>query len=258
MLKKFNFLRGSQNKWEVEVSETRGFRHLYLGSRTIQSSMKISDPFSLVLDYTQAMIAFMLFDDRIRRVACIGLGGGSIPKFLWKYLPEINVCVVENSLQVINVARQLFALPSDDERLSVMHGDGMVWINDVHQYDVIMLDAFDGAGVPDGFTEEIFIQKVKRCLTHRGINIQNLWSNDPLLKSRINQIESHFEQIVLIPTPKGGNIVALAFCKMPAADKLSQIDQRAKILKRHLGIDFDAILSKIRSFQSTQTKKLLI
>jgi hypothetical protein len=45
---------------------------------------------------------------------------------------------------------------------------------------------------------------------------------------------------------------------MPTADKLSQIDQRAKILKRHLGIDFDAILSKIRSFQSTQTKKLLI
>ena len=91
MLKKFNFSRGSQNKWEVEVSETHGFRHLYLGSRTIQSSMKISDPFSLVLDYTQAMIAFMLFDDRIRRVACIGLGGGSIPKFLWKYLDRKSV-----------------------------------------------------------------------------------------------------------------------------------------------------------------------
>jgi spermidine synthase len=202
------------------------------------------------------MMSFLLFHVRVHSVACIGLGGGSIPKFIRKMLPEINICVVENSQQVINVARQYFFLPENDERLSVVYADGMTWIDSAGEYDVIMLDAFDGSGVPAGFTDDSFIRKIKNRLTYQGIYIQNLWSNDPQLKSRIKQIETTFDQIALIPTPKGGNIVALAFCKEPTAAHMATITKLSRELRRSLGLDFDDMVKRMRSFQSSQVKKL--
>jgi len=256
MLRKLNLFRNSRIESEVEVSESRGVRSLYLGSRTVQSSMSLVHPNDLILDYTKAMMSFMLFHARVRSVACIGLGGGSIPKFIRKMLPEIDICVVENSQQVINVARQYFFLPEDDDRLSVIYSDGTTWIDSAGEYDVIMLDAFDGSGVPAGFTEDEFIQKIKNHLTKQGIYIQNLWSNDPKLKSRIKQIEASFDQIALIPTPKGGNIVALAFCKEPTAAHMASITKLSRELRQSLGLDFDDMVQRMRSFQSSQAKKL--
>ncbi|MDA0238108.1 MAG: fused MFS/spermidine synthase [Proteobacteria bacterium] len=258
MFRRIGFFRNTSIESEVEVSESRGIRSLFLGSSTVQSSMKLMDPFELVLDYTQAMMSFMLFHNRVQSVACIGLGGGSIPKFIWKNLPDVKVCVIENSEQVINVARQYFFVPDDDERLSVIHADGLKWIAAAGQYDVIMLDAFDASGVPGGFVNDEFTQRVKSCIAQNGIYIQNLWSSDPQLKSRIFQIESYFDQIALVPTPKGGNIVALAFNSAPTTAQLSKIDQLARGLKQSLGLDFDAMLDRIRSFQSSQAKKLSI
>ena len=181
-----------------------------------------------------------------------------MPKFIWKNLPDVKVSVVENSEQVINVARQYFFVPDDDERLSVIHADGLEWIVDAGQYDVIMLDAFYAFGVPGGFVDDEFTHRVKNCLAHDGIYIQNLWSSDPQLKSRIWKIESYFDQIALVPTPKGGNIVALAFRSGPTAAQLSKIDRLARGLKQSLGLDFDAMLDRMRSFQSSQEKKLSI
>ena len=144
MLRKLNLFRKSRTESEVEVSESRGVRSLYLGSPTVQSSMSLAHPNDLILDYTKAMMSFLLFHVRVHSVACIGLGGGSIPKFIRKMLPEINICVIENSQQVINVARQYFFLPENDEKLSVVYSDGITWIDSAGEYDVIMLDAFDG------------------------------------------------------------------------------------------------------------------
>ena len=250
MLRKLNLFRKSRTESEVEVSESRGVRSLYLGSPTVQSSMSLAHPNDLILDYTKAMMSFLLFHVRVHSVACIGLGGGSIPKFIRKMLPEIDICVIENSQQVINVARQYFFLPEDDDRLSVIYSDGMTWIDSAGEYDVIMLDAFDGSGVPTGFTEDEFIQKIKNHLT------QHLWSNDPQLKSRIKQIEASFDQIALIPTPKGGNIVALAFCKEPTAAHMASITELSRELRQSLGLDFDDMVQRMRSFQSSQAKKL--
>lgn len=256
MLRKLNLFRKSRTESEVEVSESRGVRSLYLGSPTVQSSMSLAHPNDLILDYTKAMMSFLLFHVRVHSVACIGLGGGSIPKFIRKMLPEINICVIENSQQVINVARQYFFLPENDEKLSVVYSDGITWIDSAGEYDVIMLDAFDGSGVPTGFTDDEFIRKIKNHLTYQGIYIQNLWSNDPQLKSRIKQIETTFDQIALIPTPKGGNIVALAFCKEPTVAHMATITKLSRELRRSLGLDFDDMVKRMRSFQSSQAKKL--
>jgi hypothetical protein len=52
----------------------------------IQSEMLASDPSFLVLSYTRTMMAFMLFNKEPKRIAMIGLGGGSMPKWCYHEL----------------------------------------------------------------------------------------------------------------------------------------------------------------------------
>ena len=54
----------------------------------------------------------------------IGLGGGSVPKFLHRFAAGIRTRVIEIDADVISVARSHFQLPDDDERLQSIHGDG--------------------------------------------------------------------------------------------------------------------------------------
>lgn len=63
----------------------------------VQSEMLASDPDFLVLSYTRKMMAFMLFNSepkRInsepKRIAVIGLGGGSMPKWCYRQLPAAH------------------------------------------------------------------------------------------------------------------------------------------------------------------------
>jgi spermidine synthase len=45
----------------VDVSEVRGIRSLHLGTAAIQSSMKVSAPFELELEYSRCMMGFCCF-----------------------------------------------------------------------------------------------------------------------------------------------------------------------------------------------------
>ena len=88
MLGKWKISRWVNREVSVEVSEQGGIRSLHLGSDTVQSSMKLDDPYELVLSYTRAMMAFLLFRPRPEHVLMIGLGGGSLPKFVHSICPK--------------------------------------------------------------------------------------------------------------------------------------------------------------------------
>ncbi|MBS1220360.1 MAG: hypothetical protein H6R21_3493 [Proteobacteria bacterium] len=59
----------------LEVTEERGMRVLHLGSRAIQSAMRVSRPWDLELAYTRAMMGFLMFNPMPQDVLMIGLGG---------------------------------------------------------------------------------------------------------------------------------------------------------------------------------------
>ncbi|MEX2242006.1 MAG: hypothetical protein WD775_15130 [Burkholderiales bacterium] len=108
----------------LTVSEERGVRTLHVGGVAIQSSMRLSDPYALELEYTRCMMSFLLFHARPARALKIGLGGGSLVKFFWRRLPWMKTRVVELDPRVVQVARAQFHLPADDARLAVEIGDG--------------------------------------------------------------------------------------------------------------------------------------
>src|SRR5690348_13659038 len=80
----------------VEISEEDGIRYLHLGTDTIQSGMRVSAPDELVLAYTRSMMAFLLFVSEPQRVVTVGLGGGSVSKWVYRHLPRARQVVIRS------------------------------------------------------------------------------------------------------------------------------------------------------------------
>src|SRR3954471_1735939 len=130
-----------KQKSSIAVSDERGYRTLHVGGEAIQSTMRISDPFSLALDYTRCMMGFLLFHPQPREALMIGLGGGSLAKFFHRKLRATRVRVIELDPRIVGTARTHFALPPDDERLRIEIGDGAEALSP-ECCDVLMIDAY--------------------------------------------------------------------------------------------------------------------
>src|SRR5574339_845360 len=128
----------------VYVTERFGVRSLHIGSDTIQSSMRIARPNDLELAYTRSMMAFLLFNPPPRRVLMVGLGGGSLAKFVYHRLPEAVTEVLEINPQVVAIARRLFELPAADERLIIRECDAAEFIAaEGTGFDAILVDGYE-------------------------------------------------------------------------------------------------------------------
>jgi spermidine synthase len=197
----------------IEVIEVDGVRSLYLGSVTIQSSMRTKTPLALELAYSRGMMGFMLFTQTAKHVLSIGLGGGSVPKFIHAFCPEIMQTVVEINPQIISTARSHFFLPNNDERLNVIEGDGLAYLaNHPNSSDVLLIDAFDSVGIPPDFCSQDFFDTCEQVLSHNGIFVINLWGSDKNFDVYLRRIEQSFDdKVLMLPTGKPGNIVVFGF-----------------------------------------------
>jgi spermidine synthase len=74
--------RASTHAPGIHFSEAAGLRHLHVGGSAIQSAMRLDAPDDLALAYTRAMMAGLLFQPEPRDVTLIGLGGGSLAKYI--------------------------------------------------------------------------------------------------------------------------------------------------------------------------------
>ena len=243
----------------VDVSETNGVRSLHLGSNTIQSAMKIRDPNALELTYTRGMMCFLLFNPQVKNVLSIGLGGGSIAKYIHTYCPELATTVVEINPKVIQVARSQFYVPENDERLEVIEGDGLQYLADHSEStDLLLSDAFDGNGIPPDFCSQDFFDLCARTLKINGIFAINLWGSDVKFDIYLQRIEQSFKQRVLIlRTGNPGNIVVFGFNKTPTNLSLTSLKERAKLLETHHKIEFSHFVGKLIDDNPMQHNKIV-
>ena len=234
----------------VEVTESGGVRSLHLGTVTIQSSMKVKSPYELQLAYSRGMMGFLLFSDKVKHVLSIGLGGGSVPKYIHQFCPEISQTIIEINPQIINIARSHFYVPDNDERLNVILGDGIEYLaNNLASADVLMIDAFDAHGIPPDFCSQEFFDSCELSLTKNGVFVINLWGSDKNFDIYLQRIEQSFNDkvkssVLMLPTGKPGNIVVFGFKQKPDF-KIASLRARAKLLETSHKIEFLSFLEKL-------------
>lgn len=232
----------------VEVGEIDGVRSLYLGSDTIQSSMLVKAPYDLQLAYSKGMMLFMLFAPQVRDILLIGLGGGSIPKYLHHYHPQYQTQVVELNPEVLKVARSHFYLPEDDSRLQVLLGDGVAYIQAHSEAtDLLMLDMFDGRGVPLNVYSPDFFDACFACVRSQGVLMINLWGSDKNFDIYLQRIEQSFQnRVLMVPTGRPGNIVVMAFKRLPAELRWEALREKSKMLDAEWNLGFMGLLERLR------------
>lgn len=180
-------------------------------SSLIQSCMRLADPDELVLDYTRAMMGFLLFNPAPRSVLMIGLGGGALHKYIHKHLPETDLTTVEINPGVIEL-RQVFCIPPDDERSRIVCADGAAFLaKPAHQFDVILVDGFNAAGLPDALCSPGFYRRVKAALAPQGLMVANVQADTAQTREIHKRVGRVFEGAMLsFESDEGGNDIVLA------------------------------------------------
>ena len=231
----------------VEVSEKRGVRALHLGGPAIQSAIRLSRPDELELHYTQAMMAFLLFEPAPRDIVMIGLGGGSIARFVSARMPESRMTVVEINPRVLAAARSLFGLPTDCERLAIDLEDGAKWVP-AHRdcADVLLLDAFEDGESVRALATQAFYEGCRETLRRRGILVVNFIAEERRFGKYMARIEEAFDgKVLCLPAQDRVNMIVLAFKGGPTRVALDSLKTAARALKRRYGMPFDRFVTDL-------------
>lgn len=255
-----NIHRSASAEESVEVSESNGVRSLHLGNDTIQSSMRLLDPTALELAYTRGMMVFMLFMQNMKDIVIIGLGGGSVPKYIYHHLPEVDsLRVVEINPRIIQFARSHFEVPDNDARFEIIEGDGAAYVK-AHPAttQVLIMDAYGGSGIAEELSSQEFFDNCARALTPDGVLVANLWGSDPNFGVYLQRIEQAFDhRVFMLPTGRPGNIIVFAFRRQPLELRWTVLREKAKALEKTHKIEFLQFLEKIRDCNPATSHRLI-
>lgn len=245
--------KNSQRDIDIAISEHHGVRLLHLGGASIQSAMRIDAPNELELLYTQYMMGFLLFNSHPAQVAMIGLGGGSLAKFVYHRMPQTKTIVIENNQQVIDAATHFFALPANDDRFQVVLADGAQFVEDdaVH-VDILMVDGFDDGEQIAALCSASFYDRAYEALGSEGILVVNLLSRDKRVNIYLQRISERFGgRIVAMLSEPQGNLIVFAFKKSPGKVAWKSLRSRATTLAEQYHLPFPDLVSKFRKYHDS-------
>ncbi|SEL29448.1 polyamine aminopropyltransferase [Nitrosovibrio tenuis] len=231
----------------VHLSERNGVRSLHLGNSMVQSAMRLTVPNQLELAYTRCMMGFMLFHPHPENILMIGLGGGSLAKFVYHRLSRTKTTVVEINPQVIAAARNYFSVPPDDERLQVVIGEGGEYIaGHPASADVLMVDGFDDGCQVASLCTQDFYNHAHAVLKRSGLLVVNLLSRDKSCQNYLSRIKTSFSgHVSTLAADPPGNLIAFAFRQNPGKRVWAALPERAKKLENEFALPFTEFARKL-------------
>lgn len=228
------------------LSELNGILSLQFDEWSTQSEMSIDDTDELVIPYTRVIMSFLLLEPSPRHVAMIGLGGGSVAKYCYRYLPDAEITAVEISPDVIAL-RNEFAIPKDDARFSVLSGDGAEWVAETgSRPDVLIVDGFDADGLPAQLCSQPFYDNCYAALADNGIMVVNIWKGYPRYDEYMSRINNSFDGIkVIMDAGDDLNHIVLAVKNSAFPPSPSSIRHHANLLCQSHPLNFQAKANRL-------------
>jgi spermidine synthase len=233
----------------IDVVDEATARTMHFGTPARQSTMLRSAPSSLALAYTQCMAGALLFSEEPGRILLLGLGGGSLAKYLLAHHPGCSINAVELRAQVVELARAFFALPDDPRlRISVSSAEHYLDTAATEAAVVALVDIYDRSGMAPAQGLPVFFSQCRAQMAACGVLAINLWTGGrgAMLSSvRRNMRTAFHDQVLELPVSGKLNTVALGFCQPLADADWERASHRAAAWKKRGGVDFEALLSDL-------------
>ena len=177
-----------------------------------QSAINLRKPDELALAYTRQMTAAVAYPSELKRILITGLGGGSLPTYLGRHLPDVSIDTVEIDPGVITAAKTYFGI-RESERIRYRSGDGRVFLNrNTEPYDLILCDAFHGGYIPFHLITREYFRLAKKRLTPDGALAINIHDGTKLYVSALATLRAEFPSVHIYPSGEG-EVIAVATLK---------------------------------------------
>jgi spermidine synthase len=163
-------------KLTVAEDPSQNQRYLYSSRRDEkQGGIYLSDPMKLYFEYCKVSLVSLAFLEREPASALfVGLGAGSLPRYLSSHYPHARIDVVEVDPDVCDVARRFFCF-AETENMKVHVDDGRSFLRGAgRKYDIIFLDAYQVSSIPYHLSTVEFMQEVNGRLGEGGAVAANI------------------------------------------------------------------------------------
>lgn len=125
--------------------------------------------------FQTAFSQFKIKDRKMDSALILGFGGGSVASILQKeYGKKIKILGVEKDKEIIDLARKYFSIDEYKNLNLICHDAREFVFNCDKKFDLIVIDVFVDRNVPDEFTEEKFLSRLKNLISEKGILFFNL------------------------------------------------------------------------------------
>jgi spermidine synthase len=242
----------------VVTEDESGFRTLSFGHDGLpQSIVNIHDAEHLELPYSKVLPLCLAFIEKPLRILIVGLGGGTLPGYFHRHLPETNIDVVEIDAEVVNVARLYFNF-IEDARMQVHVQDGRDFMESrTSCYDLIILDSFGAESIPPHLLTVEFLQAVRNALNAGGVVAANVWgrSANPLYEHMLLTYRAAFEEIYILDVPEPGTKILVGLQHKELVTRSDLLGKARQIsLERGFRNDLCSALAGFRNSDSEQLK----
>lgn len=197
------------------LAEDGECRYLHFDSPWAQGVMSLSEPSSLVFEYTKQMCAWLLFQEIAsdKAIALLGLGAGSHFRFLQHYT-EAPITCVEWSELVIMCVQDHFEV-EETERCRIVEANAESWVHAAEvqgQYAVLMVDLYDYTAEGPVCSSKKFYKGCANVLGSCGVASFNLFGHHPSFAKNLANIRAAFDnRIIMFPETEDGNRIVMAF-----------------------------------------------
>jgi spermidine synthase len=212
--------------------------------------MRIAEPYKLELEYTRdLMLPLVLRADPAwpRRVLLVGLGAGSLAKFLYVARPRARITVVEIREDVVIAAGQFFRLPDDSERIAIEIADAVQYLEGAGpRFDLIVVDGYDAKGRVGALDTTAFYRRCRARLRGDAFLSTNLLSRHRGVDASVARMAPVFAgRVVALPACASGNIAVLAASGAPAQFDAVVLEKRIRTLRSQTGLSLTSAAARL-------------
>ncbi|RKG80178.1 spermidine synthase [Corallococcus terminator] len=204
-----------------------------------QSVVWPGDPLRLELPYTRMAMVALAFVPQPENILAVGLGGGAIPMFLRRVLPDTHIDVVEVDAAVVEAAKEYCGF-QEDGLLKAHVADGRAFIEaDGPPYDVIILDAYGADHIPLHLATREFLGAARARLTRGGVVVGNVWESaaNPLFDAMVRTYQVSFHGLSLFEVPSSTNRILVGL-EGPLRLTREALVAQARRVERERGLPF--------------------
>ena len=247
---KLDAIKFNTRHTSLSIVRTDNTLELRFGADSLQSLINIKNPHRLELKNLEYLSGILLFLAAPRNILLLGTGGGSLIHFLKYHFPQSRLTSVDFDTELQDLMHQNMLLPEADENLHYVNDDAAHFLHHCHQqFDLILVDIFDGSQSPAWLLDLRSIRQVHSLLSDQGAVAYNLLiDSEHSFNLFYRNLTRVFERQVLhLPVEGYDNILAYGFRFRPPQREMSYYLQHASIMAELHNINYHEVLAAIYS-----------